>query len=341
MATTTVIGLDIGSMSVRAVECSHGKDGPAITGYGQVLLPPGAIQAGLIQDPKAVTLAVRQLRATNQFHTRTVILGITSQQAVVREMSVANLPRADLRKSLPFQVRDLLPLPVERSVLDFLPLENPGRNETVRGLLVAAPKEAVLSAVQAVERAGLTVSKVDLSSLALLRATARLDEQVEAIVDVGTQITTVVVHADGVPSIVRTIPRGGAEITTAISNRLGLPVPEAESLKCQVGLRPENGAEVAEAVREAIRPLMNEIRGSFAYLTTGGRHTQVTRLVLTGGGALLPGLPEMLATQLDMAVEVADPMARLRHNRRGWDEGAEPVPTAATIAIGLTLGAAR
>jgi type IV pilus assembly protein PilM len=340
MATTTVIGLDIGSTSIRAVECGRGKDGPTINSYGQMPLPAGAVQAGVIQDGQAVTHAVRQLREAAQFRTRSVVLGITSQQAVVREMSVANLPRADLRASLPFQVRDLLPLPAERSVLDFLPLENPGRNETVRGLLVAAPKEAVLSAVRAVERAGLTVTRVDLSSLALLRAIAKLDDQVEAIVDIGTQVTTVVVHTDGVPSIVRTIPRGGGEITAAISSRLGIPPSEAETLKCQIGLWPENRPEVADAVREAIRPLVNEIRGSFAYLTTGGRRTQASRLVLSGGGALLPGLPEVLAAQLDLAVEVADPIARLRRNPRGRHEGTEPVPAAATVAIGLTLGAA-
>jgi type IV pilus assembly protein PilM len=62
--------------------------------------------------------------------------------------------------------------------------------------------------------------------------------------------------------------------------------------------------------------------------------------VLSGGGALLPGLPEVLAAQLDLAVEVADPIARLRRNPRGRHEGTEPVPAAATVAIGLTLGAA-
>ncbi|GAA3384547.1 type IV pilus assembly protein PilM [Cryptosporangium minutisporangium] len=340
MAVATIIGLDIGCTSMRAVEASHGKEGPLLTNYAEVLLPPGAVQSGVIQDPKVVTLAVRQLRAAAPFKTKQVVLGVTNMQAVVREMTVANLPAKDLRASLPFQVRDLLPLPVERSVLDFLPLEEPGRGETIRGLLVAAPKEPILAAVEAVENGGLSVLRVDLASLALLRAAARLDDQVEAIVDVGTQITTVVVHSDGVPLIVRTIPRGGAEITSALATRLGVPLPEAEALKCRIGLWTEHGPEVADTVREAIRPLLNEIRGSFAYLSTAGRHSQVARLVLAGGGGQLPGLTDTLADQLGLQVEQADPLSRLRRTRRTRHDGVNTVPLAATISIGLTLGAA-
>ena len=66
---------------------------------------------------------------------------MTNPQLVVREMSVSNLPAKEMRKSLPFQVRDMLPLAVERSLLDFHPLEEPGDSPTVRGLLIAVPKE--------------------------------------------------------------------------------------------------------------------------------------------------------------------------------------------------------
>lgn len=345
MGTTSVIGLDIGSTSVRAVEAGHSKDGPTLMNYAEVALPPGAVQSGVVQDAKTVTAVVRQVRAAAPFKTKRVVLGVTNMQAVVREMTVANVPPKDLRASLPFQVRDLLPLPVERSVLDFLPLESGldksgGRAENVRGLLVAAPKEPILAAVRAVERGGFSVARVDLASLALLRAAARLDDEIEALVDIGTQITTVVVHADGVPLIVRTIPRGGAEITAALATRLGVPLPKAEALKCQIGLCAENGPEVADTIREAIRPLLNEIRGSFAYLNTSGRHSQVSRLVLAGGGGQLPGLSDTLASQLDLGVERADPLSRLRRTRRSRHEALDRLPLTATVPIGLTLGAA-
>ena len=209
MASVNPIGLDIGSSSIRAVEVRRGKDEHTLTNFGQVPLPPGTVQAGILQDPVAVTAALKQLWAACKFDTKKVMLGVTNPQLVVREMSVSNLPAKEMRKSLPFQVRDMLPLAVERSLLDFHPLEEPGDNPTVRGLLIAMPKDAVMTTVQAVEKAGLHVVGVDLASFAVLRAASRLDAQVEAIVDIGAEVTSVVVHADGEPLIVRTVPRGG------------------------------------------------------------------------------------------------------------------------------------
>jgi type IV pilus assembly protein PilM len=370
MASQNLVGLDIGSMSVRAVETTRGRD--AIARFGIAPLPKGTVQSGVVHNDAAVTAAVKQLWATMKFKTRSVVLGVTNPQVVVREMSVANLPPRELKQALPFQVRDSLPLPVERSLLDFYPLENPGTNENVRGLLIAAPKEAVLTAVQAVEKAGIHVERVDLASFALLRAASRLDNQVEAIVDIGAQVTTVVVHQDGVPLIVRTIPRGGAEITEQVASRLKVDNAIAEDLKCRIGMAgpgdhaagrmtaptletdeeaggrraeatvpdPSGHSETVAVIKDAVRPLVNEIRSSFAYLNTGERQARVARLVLSGGGAMLAGLPELLSSQLSIAVEVADPTVRIRGSKRGQPEAFEQFRTSATVSVGLTLGAA-
>jgi type IV pilus assembly protein PilM len=340
MATVNLIGLDVGSTSIRAVETSRGKDGVVITKFGQAALPEGAVQGGVIHDDAAVTHALKQLWTTTRFRSRKVVLGVTNPQIVVREMSVANLPHRELRRSLPFQVRDSLPLPVERSLLDFYPLEDAGGKETVRGLLIAAPKEAILTAVHAIERAALHVARVDLASFALLRAASHLDSQVEAIVDIGAQATSVVVHADGEPLIVRTIPRGGAEITQAISARLGLGLPEAESLKCRVGLRDVVDPASAEVIRSAIGPIISEVRSSFAYLNAGGRQARVARLALSGGGSLLAGLSDALSEQLGVAVIMANPTSRLRTAHRAKLENFDPFRSSAAVSIGLALGAA-
>ena len=346
MAAVTPIGLDIGSMSIRAVETGRSKDGPVITKFGQVMLPLGVVQGGVIQNDRVVTDQLRQLWSTFRFRTREVVLGVTNTQIVVREMAVANLPRRELRKSLPFQVRELLPLPLDQALLDFTPLEDPGGKPTVRGLMIAAPKEAVLTAVRACERAGLRVTGVDLASFALLRATARLDEQVEAIVDIGAYATSLIVHHDGEPLIVRTIPRGGAEVTEQLANRLNTNLGAAETLKRRTGLWDDEEPEVAEIVQHAIRPLINELRTSFTYLTSAGRQATVTRLVLAGDGVLLPGLVDALSEALDIDVQLADPVLRIREPRTGRTGRGSPqvsldrVRTAAAVSIGLTLGAA-
>src|SRR4051812_2682487 len=286
MAGVTPIGLDIGSSSIRAVEVRRGKDEYSLSNFGQVPLPPGTMHGGVVQDPIAVTAALKQLWAACKFGTKNVALGVTNPQLVVREMSVANLPPKELHQALPFQVKDALPLAVEKALLDFYPLEEPGSNPTVRGLLIAMPKDAVLTAVDAVQKAGLHVEAVDLASFALLRAASRLDTQVEAIVDIGADVTSVVVHADGEPLIVRTVPRGGAEITSAIATRLGVQLPEAEAIKCRFGLHGDGDPVTADAAAEAVRPLASELRSSFTYLASGERQKRVTRVALCGGSAL-------------------------------------------------------
>src|SRR3954447_14695369 len=340
MAGVVPIGLDIGSSSIRAVEGRRSKDGYALSNFGQIALPPGTVTGGVVQDPVQVTSLIKQLWAGCKFGTKHVSIGVTHPQLVVREMSVANLPAKELHQALPFQVKDALPLAVDKAVLDFYPLEEPGSNPTVRGLLIAMPKEAVLTAVDAAHKAGLHVVGVDLASFALLRAASRLDAQVEAIVDIGADVTSVVVHADGAPLIVRTVPRGVSEITESIATRLGIPPHEADALKCRFGLHGDGNPDTASAGEDAVRPLVSELRSSFTYLASGERQKQVTRLSLCGGSALMPGLAEHLQTQLGITVMYADSASRLRDTRKGRDRGFDSFVPSAAVSIGLTLGAA-
>ncbi|GAB3860233.1 type IV pilus assembly protein PilM [Dactylosporangium cerinum] len=339
MAAVNLIGLDIGTVSIRAAETSNSKDGPVISNFGHILLPPGVVLNGAVQDEGAVTGALRQLWSTFKFRSRKVALGVTHQQVVVRETTVANLPAKEMRKALPFQVRDALPLAPEKSLIDFYPLEEPS-GDTVRGLLIAAPKEPVLAAIRAIEAAKLHVVRVDLASFALLRAASRLDEQVEALVDIGAHATSVIVHHDGEPLIVRTIPRGGNEITKTIADRLDVPVEQAEELKCRIGLRTDTDGQTASALKDAVRPLINEIGSSFAYLTAAGRQARVSRLALSGGGSMLPGLLEALHAQLHVEVIAVDPIMRVRGLRRVRHGSLEQIRASAAVSVGLTLGAA-
>ena len=132
MTALAPIGLDIGSTSIRAVEATRTKERPVIHQFGQALLPEGAVVGGVVKDHHAVTAALRHLWAAQNFRTKDVILGVTHQQVVVRQVEVSNLPAKEMRQALPFQVRDVLPLPVEAAVLDFFPLERPGDKDTVR-----------------------------------------------------------------------------------------------------------------------------------------------------------------------------------------------------------------
>ena len=347
MSATTIVGLDIGSTSIRAVEATINKDRPTINNFGQVFLPPGTVVGGVVKDDRAVTSALRQLWLSYTFSTKNVVLGVTHQQVIVREIDVNNLPPKELRQALPFLVRDVLPLPVEQALLDFYPLEKPakarnkGGSDTIHGLLIAAPKEAVIDTVRAVENAGLHVQDVDLACFAALRASAHLAQDTEALIDIGANGTNIVIHTDGTPKIVRTIPRGGSEVTKMVATRLGLTNAEAETVKCRVGLQREESEEGAQVIGEAIRPLVNEIRGSFQYFSSNHPGQQVQRLALVGGAALLPGFAELLTEELGIPTFLSDPLQRVHDLRRGGRHDVlARFRSSAAVSIGLTLGAA-
>jgi type IV pilus assembly protein PilM len=343
VSATTLVGLDIGSTSIRAVEATITKDRPVITNFGQAFLANGDVVSGVIKDGRAVTNTLRQLWSAHNFTTRNVVVGVTHQQVIVREVDINNLSPKELKRALPFLVRDVLPLPPEEAVLDFYPLVKPEKGDaTVHGLLIAVPKDPVLDTVRVIEDAGLHVEHVDLSCFAALRASAHLAGDTEALLDIGANATSITVHTDGTPKIVRTIPRGGAEITSLVATRLGVTVLEAEKLKCKVGLGGSaEDAECAGIITEAIRPLLTEIRNSLNYFATANPEDRVRRLALVGGAALLPGLPDLLTEQFGLRAFLSDPLQRVGDLRNGGRHDVlARMRSSAAVSIGLTLGAA-
>ena len=336
------IGLDIGSVSIRAVEVSHSKDTTVINNFGRVPLPEGAMVGGVVKDPASVTAALRKMWSSQRFGTKSVILGVTHQQVIVREVEIPRIPAKELRRALPFQVRDVLPLPPEQAILDFYPLDNDdddSEKETQRGLLVAAPKDVVTDLVTAVEKAGLRVVQVDLSCFAALRAAAHPTPDTEAIIDIGANGTNVLIHTDGVPHIARMIPRGGADITRMLMTRLELNLADAERVKSETGVIGDSDA--AKVIRDAVKPLISEVRSSVSYYTSAGHHRSVARLALVGGASDLPGLDEQFTAAMRIPSFVANPLQHVSDSRHGGRHDVLGIHRAsAAVCVGLTLGAA-
>ena len=342
------VGIDIGATAVRAavvaINARDGRQAASIHGVGEVALTPGTVVNGVVMNQALVTRALRQLWEENSIEGRSVILGITNQQVVVRDLQMPNVGPAQLAKALPFQAREVVPLPMDQVVLDFLPLEHlsgtTGSADMVSGLLVATPREPVVAAVSAVERAGLHVARVDLSSFAALRSIADERLALEAVVDLGAHLTSIVVHAEGVPKVVRSVTRGGQELTAKLAERADLAPEVAEQAKREHGLTGTDRAVVL-ALREAVRPLVSEVRSSIQYFHTTNPGLRLDRIALTGGCAEMPGLAELLTEQVGIQSIV---VPALQHIRSRWANRevreAERQRLATAVSVGLAMGAA-
>jgi len=254
------------------------------------------------------------------------------------------LPLPQLRASLPFQVQELLPMPVDDAFLDFLPtgeVEGPS-GRMVHGLLVAASRATVQSNVMAVESAGLRPQMVDLNAFALLRAVGIAEQdKVIAVVDIGARVTTVVVSARGVPRLVRTVATGGQDVTDALAGHMSIATPEAESLKREIGIGYHVAADLqagAAAVADVTRGLVDSVRNTFVYFQGNNPGAAIDVVFLTGGGSHLPGIGQYLATACRLPVSVGDPLAGLRVV--GEIAGHLPPPSGLAVPVGLAYGVA-
>jgi type IV pilus assembly protein PilM len=342
----TRIGLDIGSTAVRAAELTEGNP-PSVVRAAQVPLGAGGVENGEVRDVAAVAEALRELWTRGGFKSRRVYMGVGNQRVVVREIALPAMPEKELRQSLGFQVQEFIPMPVDEAVLDFHLIEETeidGR-PMLRLLLVAAQKAMVDTLVAAATTAKLEPAGLDLIPFALVRAVGdvggmELEGRGEAIVDVGSQVTNIVVHAGGETRFVRILPSGGRDITNAIARALSVEDEIAERLKRGESLE-DGQAAMAERAHEVATQratqFVDEIRSSLEFYTAQTQGARIDKVLVSGGGSKLEGLLEIVRQRIPVAVEpgrVFDRIGSQLSLSPGAQAEAEPV---LATAVGLAI----
>ncbi|BDZ60962.1 cell division protein FtsA [Demequina sediminis] len=347
------VGVDIGGTHVRVAEVEFSGKGAAargrgtLTGYAEVPLPRGAVQAGEVVDVSGVGNAIRQAAQDAVISVKDAHVGVGSANVVVREIELPALPMPQLKSSLPFHVQETLPMSVDEVLLDFYPtgekeLES---SKVVRGIMVAAPKSTVTQNLLAVEAAGLRPKMVDLAGFALLRSQYTEDVMAGgvAFVDIGARLTTVVITSHGVPRLVRTLPQGGQDLTDAVAGSLQISAVEAEEVKIQMGLggRAVPGREAAiDPLAQSARALVEGVRNTFVYFASSNPGEAPAHVVMTGGGSLLNGLGQYLASATRLPVRYGNAFARVALGKKVRPEVVQGLEVRAAVPIGLAFGEA-
>ena len=343
-----IVGVDVGSTSLRAVELEGaGKARPVLTRYHEVPLPDGSVKRGEVLEVNTVAAAFSQLWSEGGFTGKNVVLGIGGQSVISRDLTVPRMPLDQIRESLQFQAQDLLPVPVSEAVLDFYPIrDEPGDGPPmVRGLLIAAIKQAVTSNLSAAMEAGLNPVQMDLIPFALTRASGSAGEAGRAVaqIDVGANTTNVVICMDGVPHFVRIIPAGGDDVTRALMRRLEISHDEAERLKQRVGLTGAGAAPedrpALEVVYATVGELLTSIRNTLAYFSAHSP-APVGTVVLSGGGARLAGFARAVGETTRTSVVPAEPVGRISVAPRLAATTDASTVERYSVALGLALGSA-
>ena len=341
--TRPVIGLEITEESVRAVEVRTGRT-PVLLAAGSVPLPPDAAHDSEVLDADAVSLAVRQLWARAGFKSRSVILGLGSRRILVREYTTQAMAPRLLRQALPFQVQDLLPVPIDQAVLDFYPASQSG--DQVTGLLVAAVAETVEQLVSTLAKAKVDVETVDLMPFGLARISAVLGAAAEtvAMVHITDHTTYVVVARDGIPLFVRIIPidvpttaarlraasRGAEDTEEDAPAEVFTPptLADVAPLRSRSSLRSEGS--LGEVTDPAVIDLVRRVRSTVQFHDSRPGASPVVVAHLSGAGAAVPGVHAALGELLGTRVDLLD-LARI-------SSMAEPIDPELSLDLVGTLG---
>ena len=287
--TRSLIGLDVGSSCVKAVELTQAGGELVVTAYGQ----SDVLSEGSRAD------AILDLLHSQPFRTRRVVTAVSGKSVIVRYLPMVQMSDDDLKNAIKFEADKYIPFDVDEVILDCQKLEDvrDGDGGEMRVLLVAVKRSLIEDHVALLQGIGLQPSVIDVDSFALgnafelhgmLSPGFEEDGRVTALIDIGANKTNIHILRGGTTHFSREIYLGGDDLTNAIAKRLGVENHQAEMLKREPG---ESQEDLREAVIPSIEDLGNEIHLSFDYFENQFDQ-EVEEVYLSGGGARLALLEE-------------------------------------------------
>jgi type IV pilus assembly protein PilM len=324
-----LIGLDIGSNCVKAVELTQAGNEIVLTGYGQAEMVSEGSKADAV------------VQACQGFHTKRVVSSVSGKSVIVRFLNMAKTADENLMNVIRVEADKYIPFDVEEVVLDAQRMPDPGQGEEMRVLLCAVKRSLIDEHVQLLQGVGLQPDTIDVDSFALGNAyelRGRLSPQVEeqektvALVDVGANKTNVNILRGNVSFFIREIYLGGDDLTSSISKRLGIELHSAENLKREPG---ENAEQLREAVMSSIEDLGNEIHLSLDYFENQFDKA-VDEVFLSGGASRLKFLGEAFEKIFEKRVRAWDPTENMKMEDGAVDAGKlKENGSQIAIAVGL------
>ena len=290
-----------------------------------------------------------------------MVLGVANQRVVVRLLNFPHMEEEDLRSAISFEAQDHIPMPLDEAVLDYVVLgPREERSDLDRVLVVAAQREMISRYTSAVRNGGLRPAGVDVKALSLTRSTLPDpffgDEGAVLLLDVGAEITNLVVADRGSPVLTRFVPVGLGDFVAAVMELADLPEDEAErqALDPRVRLGSEQDEEtdsdeeenfdpalvydVRRGLEGAAQTLADEVQRSIEHHRSQEAARDVSRVLLSGEAALIPNLDGYLGELLDVPTGRGDPVEKLSSNRSNVsDEQLRAMEPVLAVAFGLAM----
>lgn len=338
---SNTFGLDIGSSSIKTVWL--GKENGMIEYISAFFAPgpPTGIQSESPLDHQEFAQFLNKCVAQARITTTNVNIALPEGQVFTKVIDMPALSEKELGNAIYWQAEQYIPAQLDTMVLDWTILKRPLENNTeqkMQVLVVAASSQLVKRYQAILELAGLTTTAVETEILSVVRSvTPKVNAPTSLVMHIGSLSTSLAIVQNGVMVFNYTIPLGGIAMTRGIAADFGFSPTQAEEYKRTYGLLDKNfSGKLGKAIEPILTEILSEVRKSIAYYNEKYKNTSpITQILLTGGGASLPGIDLFLVQNLGIETVIANPWKLL--NIQKVPEPVSKLGAEYAVAIGLAL----
>jgi type IV pilus assembly protein PilM len=350
----SVVGIDIGSSMIKIVEIKKKEGRAALETYGAISLGPYAeVDMGRTTNlpTEKLTEALKEVLKDSNVTTKNSALSIPVSSSLIFTIELpSSVKESELDTIVKTEARKYIPVPITEVSLDYfvLPKKEPDfleAHDTEQKVIVSEKIEVLIVAIQndAIEKyrsivsgSEITTDLLEVEIFSEIRSNFEHELSPVLLMDFGASKTKLTVVEFGTVKSFHLINRGGADISDAISKSLSIPFSKAEELKKEYGLF-DNPAEksLAEIIKVHMDYIISETNDVLLnYEKKYGR--TVTKVVLTGGGALMKGIKEIMGNSFKAEVEIGRPFAKIGAPAF-LDKVLEATGPEFAVALGLAL----
>lgn len=317
----SVLGVDVSSSSIKIVQLRAKKGRAVLETYGELALGPYAkVDAGQATNlpPETIAEGLRDVVREAKVTTKSCGVAIPLASSLITVIEVPKMDPKQLASAVPIEARKYIPVPISDVLLDWSIVPTIGssseedqKEKKLKILIVAIHKDTIAKYQQVVHQSGLEATFFEIEIFSTIRAILNRGITPVMIIDFGVSTTKLYIIEAGIVRNSHTINKGSQDITRAIANSRGISQDEAEEIKKTIGLsNTEDEASMGGTTSSVMEYVFAEAkRVMLGYETKFQR--PVTKVVFTGGGSLLKGLPEIASARFDIEVEMADPFKKV------------------------------
>ncbi len=350
-----LVGLDIGSHSIKLVEIDQSKKGMVLKNFGIAGLPRQAVVEGYIKDKEAVASAIKQLVRNLKIRNKNVATSISGFSVIIKKIMIGHKNESELEATIHEEAEQYIPFDINEVNLDFDILNPEGSSgdeahevsedaDRMEVMLVAAKKDIINDYVKTLAIADLNPTVMDVGAFALQNAFEINTDPVAAksaigLVNVGAEELGINAIKNGVSMFTRDSSFGGSQITEAIMSEFDVTFEESEKIKLgNVKVDVEKKAALDEIFRTVVSDWVREITRALDFLASAFPEDSIEKILLAGGACRTPGFQKQLEKETGIPVSELNPFANLTLDEKHFDaKYLEYMAPQAAVAVGLAL----